>query len=55
MLFRQGYTKGGWIHFAVNHEMQTMTSIEINFFFKFIFLVIYLHSFFSHFTNVFIK
>lgn len=32
MLFRQGYTKGGWIHFAVNHEMQTMTSIEINFF-----------------------
>lgn len=28
--------KGDWVHFAFNHEMQFVTSIEINCFLKFI-------------------
>lgn len=30
--------KGNWVHFVINHEMQTVTSIEINCFLKFILL-----------------
>lgn len=30
--------KGDWVHFAIYHEMQSVTSIEINCFSKFILL-----------------